>query len=56
MKHYDFTAAVDFLEHEANITPEELKDEIEDAMTEVDPATPLWHTLLTCADLLERIA
>lgn len=54
MSRYDFTEAMDFLD-EAEIAPEKLRDEIEDAMSELDPATPLWHTLLTVADFLERI-
>ena len=54
MSKYDFAEAVSFLK-EAQITPRELRDEIEDAMSEIDPRTPLWHTLLTCADFLETI-
>lgn len=54
MSRYDFTDASDFLVG-AGITPEELYDEVVDAMSEVDPKTPLWHTLLTIADFLETI-
>lgn len=54
MTRYDFSAASDFLTA-AGITPEELYDEIQDAMSEVDPKTPLWHTLLTITDFLETI-
>lgn len=55
MTRYDFSRASDFLELEARITPEELLDEIEDAMGEIDPSTPLWHTLLTIADFFEVV-
>ena len=54
MARYDFTDASDFLVG-AGITREELFDEVQDAMSEVDPKTPLWHTLLTIADFLETI-
>lgn len=54
MTRYDFSYASDFL-IEADITPEQLKDEIEDAMSEIDPSEPLWHTLLTIADFFETI-
>lgn len=56
MSRYDLTDAMEFLEYEADMTPSQLKDEIEDAMSEISPKTALWHTLLTVADMLERIA
>lgn len=55
MSRYDFTDASDFLEFTAHVTPEELFIEVQDAMCEVSPKTPLWHTLLTIADFLETI-
>lgn len=54
MSRYDYSGVVDFLEG-AEITPRELIGEIEDAMAELDPKSGLWHTLLTCADMLEWI-
>lgn len=63
MSRYDFTDASDFLV-EAGITPEELYDEIQDAMSDIDSLrnkrngkkiSTIWHTLLTCADLLDTI-
>lgn len=54
MSRYDFTDASDFLVG-AGITPEELCIEVQDAMSEIEPKTPLWHTLLTIADFLETI-
>lgn len=61
---YDFSAASDFLQYEANTTPEELYEEIADAMATVSAlenkrnrkaAHSIWDTLLTCADFIERI-
>lgn len=61
---YDFTAASDFLQYEANTTPEELYEEIVGAMATVSKlenkrnrkaACSIWDTLLTCADFIERI-
>lgn len=61
---YDFTAASDFLQHEAGITPEELYEEIVGAMATVSAlknkrnrkaAHSIWGTLLTCADFIEKI-
>ncbi len=54
MTRYDFTDASDFLVA-VGITPEELYSEVVDSMGEVDPKTPLWHTLLTLADFIECI-
>ena len=63
MTRYDFTDAADFLA-EAGITPEELYDEIQDAMSDIHSLrnkrnkkkiSAIWHTLLTCADFLETI-
>ena len=54
MSRYDYSGVIDFLEG-AEITPRELIGEIEDAMAELDPKSGLWHTLLTCADMLEWI-
>lgn len=64
MSRYDFTEASDFLELEAGITPDELYAEIQDAMSEIGSirtkrnwkkVSTIWHTLLVCADFLERI-
>ncbi len=55
MKRYDISEAMDFLELDLEMTPRQLKDEIEDAMCEVEINSKLWHTLLTVADLLEKI-
>ena len=64
MSRYDFTATSDFLELEAGITPNQLYDEIQDAMSDIDSlrnkrnekkVSAIWHTLLTCADFLECI-
>lgn len=61
---YDFTAASDFLQNEIEATPEELYEEIVDAMATVSAlenkrnrkaAHSIWDTLLTCADFIERI-
>lgn len=61
---YDFTAAEDFLQYEAGMTPEEFYCEIVDAMATVSAlenkrnrkaAHSIWDTLLTCADFIERI-
>lgn len=54
MSRYDFTDASDFLVG-AGITPEELYIEVQDAMSEVSPKTPLWHTLMTVSEFLETI-
>lgn len=54
-RRYDFENAIDFLENEAGLTPQDLRYEIEDAMSDLEPKTSLWHTLLTAADFLERI-
>lgn len=60
---YDFTGASDFL-NEIETSPEELYAEIVDAMATVSAletkrnrklADSVWHTLLTCADFIERI-
>lgn len=61
---YSFKEADDFLRHEAQITPEELYDEITTAMSNLAAienkrnykvASSIWETLLTCADFFERI-
>lgn len=61
---YDFTAASDFLNDEAGITPEELYEEIVDAMATVSAlenkrnrklVSSVWHTLLTCADMVQQM-
>lgn len=61
---YDFTKASDFLQNEVELTPEELYEEIVEAMATVSAlenkhnrkAThSIWDTLLTCADFIERI-
>ena len=63
MTRYDFSAASDFL-MAAQITPEELYDEIQDALTDIHSlrnrrnsgkVSAIWHTLLTVADLLECV-
>ena len=64
MSRYDFTAASDFLELEAGITPDQLYAEVMEAMSDIDSlrnnrngrkVSAIWHTLLTCADFLECI-
>lgn len=55
MSRYDFSEATHFLNYELDVTPGELREEIEDAMCELEPGSALWHTLLTVADFLERI-
>lgn len=64
MSAYDFTAASDFLQYEAGVTPEDLYCEIVEAMAVVSKleskrnrkaALSVWGTLLTCADFIERI-
>lgn len=61
---YDFTAASDFLQYEAGMTPEEFLGEIEEAMHQVallrnkrngKVAHEIYTALLTCADFIERI-
>lgn len=61
---YDFTAASDFLTDEAAITPEDLYEEVIEAMATVSAlenkrnrkaAHSIWDTLLTCADFIDRI-
>ncbi len=55
MNRYNISEALDFLECEMEMTPAEMKSEVEDAMCEVETDSPLWHTLLCVADLLEKI-
>lgn len=62
---YDFTAASDFLQHEAELTPEQLLEEVRGAMCKVqdieydngesEVSQDIYCTLLTCADFIERI-
>ncbi|MBD5302379.1 MAG: hypothetical protein HDS16_05210 [Bacteroides sp.] len=63
MNRYDFSAASDFLA-EAQLTPEELYEEIQTALSDIhslrnksnkNKVLKIWHTLLTVADFLERI-
>ena len=63
MSRYDITDAADFLENELCATPEQLRDEIVEAMHLVTLienkrntryVDAVWHTLLTCADFMER--
>lgn len=64
MSRYDLSEALDFLENEAEMTPDQLYEEIQEAMSEIHSLrnkqnakkiSSIWHTLLTCADFLERI-
>lgn len=64
MTAYDFSDASYFLSEEAGLTPEQLYDDVVNAMNEVSlwgncdthaSARSVWSTLLTCADFLERI-
>lgn len=61
---YDFTAASEFLQHEANATPEQLSEEIWAAWCNISDietrrnrkvVEAIKDTLLTCADFIERI-
>lgn len=64
MSTYDFTAASEFLQYEAETTPEEFLSEIEEAMHQVTllrnkrnrkVVHEIYTALLTCADFIERI-
>lgn len=62
---YDFTAASEFLQYEAETTPEQLLEEVRGAMCMVQDieynhgesksSQDIYGVLLTCADLIERI-
>lgn len=65
MSAYDFTAASEFLQHEAETTPEQLLEEVRGAMCmvqdieydhgESESSQDIYGVLLTCADFIERI-
>ena len=55
MSERSLRSAIEFLELEAETTPEQLLAEIEAAMDCTEPGGTLWHTLLTVADFLERL-
>lgn len=54
MKSHEMQDFFDFF-NEAEITPEELLYEVEDALCKINPKSKLWHALLTFADFLERL-
>ena len=65
MKEYDFAGALDFLQYEADITLEELHEEITAAMSAMAAlenkrnrklTDSVYLTLLTCADFIQQMA
>ena len=61
---WDFDDAEDFIRNDLGTTPEGFLCEVEDAMHKVtllrnkrnkDAVSDIYHALLTCADLVERM-